>query len=178
MKIYRFLVVSCLASVSHVWGLDVERPNPDHPGTRDLFITDFENAQPMRQAFIAVPNAISLEQVYSIGILGEPTPFTNGESWIVVGDRRVLQFNAGLDYDAKDFEMGFDPADYPVVTPGEELNALMEQLMPLEELREKVADMQRYIKENQPTYTTKVPEYGCAACQYADPVETHHLYEL
>lgn len=165
MKVCTALIASAFASAALAWGLDVERPNTQHPDTRDIFHSqpggDDTEAGP---TFVAVPNTFTLEQVQSVNVLGRYSSFNNGETWLMVGGRRVLRFNGGIFDEMKALRKGFDPADYPLVASGEELDVLLAKEMPLNELRDLVADRRREDSERPVMQTKRLLVEGCVAC--------------
>ncbi|KAJ3475401.1 hypothetical protein NLG97_g9472 [Lecanicillium saksenae] len=165
MKFSRALVAASLASATHAWGLDIEHPNLDHPGTRDIFVsTPGDDIDYGRPIYVAVPNYISLEQVYSIEIVGRLISFINGETWFVVGHKRVIRFNPGFFDEFKGFWKDFKPADYPIIASDENLDALLGESMRIDELRALAALEQRADMERPLIQTKKILMHGYTLC--------------
>ncbi|KAJ6782719.1 hypothetical protein PWT90_04989 [Aphanocladium album] len=173
MKFSRALLASCLASVSHAWGFEVERPNADHPGTRDIIFTYPGADEEKLPKLVAVPSFIPLDQVHCVEVAGRFTSFTNGEAWLVLGQTRVIQFSEGVSGEDWEFEKGHDPAEFPLITPEDNLDALLEEFGPLDEVRAIAAERQRSNTERPLMQVKRILMHGCAVCSCTEPFSSN-----
>lgn len=162
MKFSRALILSCLALTSRGSLSKHEQPNPDYPGTRDVFWkTRWEDAVPM---FIAVPDDFSLEQVECAEIAGRLASFSNGEIWMTLGGKRVLRFARDVFNETRALEKGHELSAYPLVASSEELDALLAEVQPLEELRAALAERNELWAGSDRMQAKRILMFGCTAC--------------
>lgn len=139
-----------------------EQPNSDYPGTRDVFWKKrWEDAVPI---FTAVPDDFSLEQVEYAEIVGRLASFSNGESWMTLGGKRVLRFAREVFNETRALEKGHELSAYPLVASSEELGALLAEVQPLEELRAALAERNESWAGSDQMQAKIILMFECTAC--------------